>query len=140
MSKEAVLGRRKDRTMAEYIIYFTAFFIAAPIIASLLVYQVSLAMGTKKRKALHRTVNWTTIFYIAAVGIELSIVFEVQLWGMILSVMLSILAALIFLQWKLTSEIIFSKAWKILWRLSFLLFSFLYVILIFIGIGKFIIH
>ncbi|MFC2950206.1 DUF3397 domain-containing protein [Virgibacillus sediminis] len=126
--------------MADYIIYLIAFFIAAPFIASWLVYQFSLIMGTRKRKAFHRAINWTTIFYIAAVGFEFMIVFDVQIWGIMMAVLLGILAVLILLQWKLNSEVVFGKAFKILWRFSFLLFFFLYVILIIIGVGKFVIY
>lgn len=120
--------------MLEVIIYILAFFITIPVLASMIIYIGSMIRERNKRKAVHRMVNWTTFFYIVAVTIMLSLIFETNFIGIILILFLFALSFIIFIQWKRKRDVHFVKAAKILWRASFLLFTLLYGCLMVVGI------
>lgn len=116
------------------IIYLLAVFLTVPILATGLVYGISKKITRKHWKSVHRAVNWTTILYIISVSLGLSILFDRPYPGIILIVLLSLLACIVIVQWKTQTEIVFSKALKLLVRISFLLFFGLYVMLVVTGI------
>lgn len=120
--------------MLNFIVYLFAFFITIPILATTIIYMVQLKLGRTKKRALHTSVNWTTLLYIIAVEILLTVIFERSFIGYILIVFLSILAFIIIFQWKKYTEISLRKALRIHWRLSFLIFLFLYFVLLFMGL------
>ncbi|WP_461179748.1 DUF3397 domain-containing protein [Virgibacillus ainsalahensis] len=120
--------------MIDFIIYFIALLITVPVIPTLLVYLVSFRINGHPWKSLHRAVNWTTCFYIIAVILLISIIFDLQSTGVILVLLLFLVALIIFIQWKTRTEIVFTKALRMVWRLSFLVFIFIYVCLLMIGI------
>lgn len=120
--------------MVDYIVYFFAVFITVPLFATLIVYMISRKVYAGKWKAVHKAVNWTTIFYIIADAMLLSIIFDRQFAGIILVILLLILTLIIIIQWKMNTEVLFRKAFKTLWRITFLLFLFIYICLLVIGI------
>lgn len=122
--------------MLDIIVHILSFFITIPIIASFLVYIGSMIHKRNKLKAIHRVVNWTTLFYIIAVTIMLAVIFERSFVGFVMIFLLILLSVIIFIQWKAKRDVQFVKAAKLLWRISFLLFFFLYGCLIVLGIIK----
>jgi len=123
------------RGMLGLFIYILSFFITIPFLASILVYIASMIRERNKWRAIHRTVNWTTVFYIIAVTIMLTLIFDVNFIGIILIVLLIGLSFIIFIQWKRNQDIQFRKATKLLWRVSFLVFFILYCCLTVVGIA-----
>lgn len=120
--------------MLDFMIYTLSFFITIPFLASLLVYLVSMVLDRNKLKAVHRLVNWTTIFYIIAVTMMLSIIFNLSFISIVLILLLSLLTLIIFIQWKTKRDVEITRAVKLLWRISFLLFFVLYSCLLLVGI------
>ncbi|OZU90416.1 hypothetical protein CIL03_04525 [Virgibacillus indicus] len=120
--------------MVDYIVYFFAFFITVPFFATLVVYMISRKVHPGKWKAVHKAVNWTTILYIIADIMLISIIFDRQFTGIAAVILLFILTLIIIIQWKTNTEVLFGKAFKTLWRISFLLFLFIYICLLMIGI------
>lgn len=120
--------------MINYMSIIIASLITFPFIPTWLVYKVGNKIVQQRWRALHIAINWTTILYIFATMIMLNIIFEQQFIGIILGIILLILAIILVWQWKTKTEVIFSKAIKILWRLCFLIFLFTYCLLMFYGI------
>ncbi|WP_099157984.1 DUF3397 domain-containing protein [Virgibacillus ndiopensis] len=120
--------------MFDIIIYFIAFLIMLPIVATWLVYKISMKIHKQKWRAIHTAVNWTTCLYIFAVIALISVIFEKQLVAFVLIILLSFFSIIIIFQWKTKTEVIFSKAFKGFWRFSFLVFSFCYICLMCIGL------
>ncbi|WP_188454493.1 DUF3397 domain-containing protein [Virgibacillus oceani] len=120
--------------MFDIIIYFIALLITVPLAATWIVYKIALKIHKQRWRAIHTAVNWTTCLYIFAVIALLTIVFEKQLAAFVLIVLLSFFTCIIIIQWKLKTEVVFSKAFKGFWRFSFLFFSFCYVCLVCIGL------
>ncbi|MBM7571724.1 DUF3397 domain-containing protein [Aquibacillus albus] len=113
----------------------TACLITFPILFTILLYIGVLKAFRNKWKSVYITVNYTTILYIFSVGILLYVLFERNFIGYIFIFLLVLLSTIILIQWKTKEEIIFIYAWKIFWRLTFLLFFFLHISLILLGLG-----
>ncbi len=123
--------------MLEVVIHIISFFITVPMVASFIVYVISMIRLRNLWKAIHMMVDWTTLFYILAVMIMLLVLFERHFFGYILIFLLTTLSVIIFNQWKKERDIQLKKAVKLLWRISFLLFFFLYGCLTVLGIIKY---
>ncbi|SDQ63182.1 DUF3397 domain-containing protein [Virgibacillus salinus] len=120
--------------MLNFIIYFIGFIITVPVIATWIVYLISLKIYNHKWKAFHNAVNWTAILYIIAVNTLVSEVFGISFFGIVLVILISIYTIIIIVHWKIYTEVLFSKAFKLFWRICFLLFSIFYICLVFVGI------
>lgn len=123
--------------MLEAVTHIISFFITVPMVASFIVYVISKVRLRNLWKAIHMMVDWTTLFYILAVMIMLFVLFERHFFGDILIFLLMALSVIIFNQWKKKRDIQLKKAVKLLWRISFLLFFFLYGCLTVLGIIKY---
>lgn len=123
--------------MLEAVTHIISFFITVPMVASFIVYVISKVRLRNLWKAIHMMVDWTTLFYILAVMIMLFVLFERHFFGYILIFLLMALSVIIFNQWKKERDIQLKKAVKLLWRISFLLFFFLYGCLTVLGIIKY---
>ncbi|WP_218775550.1 DUF3397 domain-containing protein [Oceanobacillus senegalensis] len=124
----------KKLRMINFIVYIIAFFITVPIIATIFTFILFLKLCRSKKRALHKSINWTIIFYIIAVMILIQVIFQIDSFGYILVVLLTILTIIILAQWKKNTEIEFKKAFRLLWRVCFLLFLFLYLSLLIFGL------
>lgn len=122
--------------MLNFISYTVSIFITLPIFASILVYILSMLIERNKLKAIHKVVNWTTLFYIIAVTIMLTLIFDMGFTGIVVILLLAILTLIIFFQWKTKRDVEIKRAIKLLWRISFLLFFVLYGCLMLVGILK----
>lgn len=120
--------------MLDYFIYSIAFFITIPLVATILIYIISIKKHGNKLRALHQAVNWTTCFYIIAVSIMLKLIVGSNFAGWMVVLFLIALGSVIIFQWKSQTEIVFRKAIKIIWRLAFLLYFTMYILLTFIGV------
>src|SRR5690606_24154930 len=122
--------------LIDFIVNIIAFFITIPVIFTLFVYLFVLKIRRLSAKqALHKAVNWSTVLYIIAVALIVQYLFELSVAGFILIFILAILTIVILLQWKNNTDIQFVKAVKLLWKICFLLFLFLYLCLIVVGLG-----
>ncbi|WP_268801929.1 DUF3397 family protein [Ornithinibacillus halophilus] len=104
--------------------------IMIPLPLTLLFYRVFLWIFKHKVKSFHKSMNWTTLFYIIAVDLLLVELFSGQFIGYILLILLSILLMIVIIQWKREIDINHFKAIKLMWRISFLTFSISYIILL----------
>lgn len=121
-------------SLFNYLIYLIAIVITLPIIATWFVYVMSKKIYKQTWKAVHTAVNWTTIFYIIAVIMILLMFFNKSFIGIISIFLMIMLSIIVIVQWKLKTEVILRHGLKILWRVSFLVFSFSYTFLVIFGI------
>ncbi|SFB18813.1 Protein of unknown function [Lentibacillus halodurans] len=114
--------------------YFAGTIITMPILATIVVYLAGVKVFRHKWKAVHTAVNWTTFLYIIAVGTMLKIMFGNSFSGIILAILLAMFAVIATVQWKMYTEVVFAKVFKVFWRVCFLLFLLLYCLLVLTGI------
>jgi Protein of unknown function (DUF3397) len=120
--------------MVDFVLFVFAFFITIPIVATVVLYYILKFFYGNPIKAFHKAINWTTLLYIIAVDVLLTYLFKGSYIGYIIVLLLLLLTLLITIQWKRHTEIMIQKAMKLLWRLSFLIFFFLYIVLVVYGI------
>ncbi|MFC4023250.1 DUF3397 domain-containing protein [Oceanobacillus longus] len=121
--------------MLNYIIYFISLFITLPIFATISIYLISVkVLHSKKLKAVHTAVNWTTILYIIVVVILFDLIFGRIFIGWIIVFFIISLSIIITYQWKTGTEVELGKAIRVIWRFSFILFLMLYILLVLVGI------
>lgn len=117
-----------------------ALIITFPILATILIYFITYKVTGHKIKAIHNAVNWTTLLYIFATTFLSYTIFGPYLISIILSLLLLVLITIIIIQWKIKTEVVFVRALKVSWRIYFLLFLSLYIILSLIGVLQRIIY
>ncbi|WP_047981360.1 DUF3397 domain-containing protein [Ornithinibacillus contaminans] len=120
--------------MIDLFLFIMAFLITIPIFATVVVYYAWKYVTRNPLLAFHKAINWTTIFYVFAVTTLLSYLFGDGFFGYILLLILLLLTILIFMHWKRNTEVDYRRAFKLLWRLCFLLFFLGYVVLVLYGI------
>ncbi|AXI08987.1 DUF3397 domain-containing protein [Oceanobacillus zhaokaii] len=120
--------------MVDVIIYIIAFLTTVPFVLTALIYYFFIKFHQPVWKAVHSAVNWTTLFYMIAVVLILNMTFDLNVIGIVLVFYLFLLGLFIYLQWKFETEVKITKAFKLAWRIYFLLFLFLYICLVIIGI------
>ncbi|ASN05860.1 DUF3397 domain-containing protein [Virgibacillus necropolis] len=120
--------------MWSIITYSIAIAITIPFVMTWLVYKCNRIFKKTRVYAFHKAITWTTILYILSVMTMCKILFDHFFIGYISVFHLLFLAIIIIYQRVNYTEVVLKKACKIVWRVSFLLFSFLYILLILFGI------
>lgn len=120
--------------MLQIFVYLFAFFVTVPIIVTGLIYVLAYFWHRRRRKAVITAANWSLVFYIISVNLIFFMMFERPTIGYTLIFLLLILAVIVTVQWKVHMEVKIGKAFKILWRGSFLFFFILYVCVTFLSI------
>jgi len=120
--------------MLQIFVYLFAFFVTVPIIVTGLIYVLAYFWHRRRRKAVITAANWSLVFYIISVNLIFFMMFERPTIGYTLIFLLLILAVIVTVQWKVHMEVKIGKAFKILWRGSFLFFFILYVCATFLSI------
>jgi len=108
--------------------------VTIPILVIFIVYWISCFVTKSRKKSLHLSVDFSTIFFIIAVHILITVIWGKSLLWIILLFLILIATVFVFLQWKFNNEIVFKKVWKGFWRFNFLFFSFSYFSLIIYGL------
>lgn len=114
--------------------YIVAFALTVPFVVTWFFYKGNRLIKKTRIFAFHKAVNWTTILYILAVMMEFKVVFNHYYISYIVGLFLVCLIVVLLFQRIRYTEVVFAKAWKIVWRFSFLLFAFLYICLVIYGI------
>ncbi|GAA0444423.1 MAG: DUF3397 domain-containing protein [Bacillota bacterium] len=120
--------------MINVLSYFIALLVTVPLFATGILYYIARSSGIHPLKALHVAVHWTTIFYILSVCVIGSIIFNFNVIGIIITFLLVLITTIIVLQWRMQTEVNFARAFKIMLRISFLIFGFLYALLVLLGV------
>lgn len=115
-------------------LYIIVFFITFPFMLTFLIYVVNKLFNVHPLKAFHRSMAWSTLFYICAVIQMLAMYFDRLFVGGIAAIFLLMLSFIIIVQRRKEVEIKLKKASRLLWRMCFLLFLLLYMVLVFYGV------
>ncbi|RYG74071.1 DUF3397 family protein [Lentibacillus lipolyticus] len=120
--------------VVDMLAYLIGIIITVPMLATLGVYYAAIGAGRNNWKAVHTAVNWTTLLYILAVIVMLSTIVGSGYAGIILILLMILFTVIIVVRWKKFTEVVFYNAFKIFWRICFLLFVCLYFLLAIMGI------
>ncbi|WP_026570462.1 MULTISPECIES: DUF3397 family protein [Sediminibacillus] len=120
--------------MIDLMVWLFAFSVTLPVVISWLLYTIVRKLSNNRLKALHVSVNYTTLLYILSVGVIFYHLYGTTFYGYIFIFLVVLLGFFIVMQYKAKGEVLFLIAWRRFWRLSFLLFTLLYFLLVIYGI------
>ncbi|MBS4207724.1 DUF3397 domain-containing protein [Bacillus sp. FJAT-50079] len=115
--------------------YFIAMMIIMPLFLYVIIFIIMKRWLRNGRKARNIAINITTPFLIMSVHFLMTAIWSRSLLWLIFLVMLITAVVFTIVYWRYREEIIYSKIVIGYWRLSFLLFSFAYIILMMYGIA-----
>lgn len=109
-----------------------------PFLITYLVYRFEYRRKQDERRATHRSIAYSTLFYMMGTLYIIHIIFAEYFIGYILIGLIVLLAIILITQWKNNNEVILLKGIKILWRFCFLMFFTSYLSLLIYNLGVFI--
>src|SRR5690625_1368238 len=123
-------------TIKLFLIYVLSGLVVLLLISTYVVYLLSKKIYNHKWRAIHQSVQLTNIFYIFACIIMGQVLFDISLFWLIVLLHLFMLVVIIIYQWKKQTDISLQHGFKIVWRISFLIFFISYFVLATYGILK----
>lgn len=120
--------------------YIVSFSVTFPFIITFLIYIVSKRVTSNKIKALHKSVDLSTLFYVISTYFLMNKYVNFPLLSIIIVLLLIILSLIIIYQRRKYNDIYIVKAIKIIWRTCFLLFAISYFSFSIFGVLKLILY
>ena len=116
--------------MKEWTMYVPIILVCIPFLMTILFYQIHYRMSKNQWGAIHFTVQSSFIFYIIADTILLNWILYKNLLGIFAILLIILLSIILIIQRKQNMEIDLKQGIVTLMRVSFLIFSILYLILL----------
>lgn len=115
--------------MTDVVAAFLATVVTVPILGWYLIYIITVKATKNKPKSIRLASDGSAVFFIAAVYF-----ISYELWGRsFLGVILALFFLLAFFftiaHWKISGDIYTTKLLKGIWRLNFMIFFFIYIVL-----------
>ncbi|WP_416151052.1 DUF3397 domain-containing protein [Salipaludibacillus sp. HK11] len=120
--------------MSEFAAIVIATFVTVPLIALYTIYILLVKTTKKKQYSFKIAVDSTTIFFIVSVYFLFSEIWGLQVgWHSIFFVLLTATFFTVF-HWKKYEDIDIKKVFRGVWRLQFVVFFLLYIVLVLYGL------
>ncbi|HZG71607.1 MAG TPA: DUF3397 domain-containing protein [Chondromyces sp.] len=126
--------------MENIITLLISIIVFVPLLGYIAVFMIAKKMFKHHRKAVGAAIDISTIFFLCSVHYLIRAIWDVSLFWLLIAAILIIVAVFTVMHWKVKKEILFMKVFRGSWRVSFLLFFSLYIILFLYGIISRVIH
>ncbi|HEO8420722.1 DUF3397 domain-containing protein [Niallia sp. FSL W8-0635] len=113
-----------------------SFLVIFPIITLFIVFVISKLITKKHRFSIHLALDISTFFFILSVHFLIQSIWNTSLFIYIIIFILLIGMIFVIIHWKLKEEMEYKKIFKGIWRITFLLFFTLYVVLLIYGLVR----
>src|SRR5699024_8392710 len=104
--------------------------VAWPVVLSIIIYFLGVRLTKSKWKSIHKMVELTAVSYIIEDIVLIQHIFNVQVIGYTVIIIILILAIIIIRQWKKENEVSLIKGLRLMWRIIFPFFFALYIALL----------
>lgn len=111
-----------------------SFLVVFPIFTLFIVFVISKLITNKHRFSIHLALDISTFFFILSVHFLIQSIWNKSLLLYIIIFILLIGMLFVIIHWKLKEEMEYTKVFKGIWRVTFLLFFTLYIVLIVYGL------
>ncbi|WP_017727197.1 DUF3397 domain-containing protein [Halalkalibacterium ligniniphilum] len=115
--------------MTHAIAWFVATLVTIPLLGWYLVYIITVKISRNKRKAVRLAADSTTLLFMVAVYFLMQEIWSKSFLWMILTIFFLVAILFTWLHWKVANDIYVRKLFRGIWRVNFLLFFFLHIIL-----------
>jgi len=113
---------------------FVATFVTLPILGYIVFFTVAKQMTKNHRRSVRIAMDLSTIFFIFAVNYLITVIWNKQLFWVLMLIVLTIACTVVLVHYKVKQEIVFSKVLKGVWRLNFACFFCTYCALVLYGL------
>lgn len=113
-------------------------FYIIPFLITYLIYRFEYRRKGVKKQSAHRSITYSTLFYILGTLSLIHAMFDSYFIGYILIIFILLLGLILIIQWKIYNEVILLKGIKIVWRFCFLVFFISYFVLLIYNLNGFI--
>ncbi|WNF35561.1 DUF3397 domain-containing protein [Bacillaceae bacterium IKA-2] len=120
--------------MSSAVAWLLATLITLPLLAFYLMYIITVKTIKNKKIAIKRSVDLSTILFIVAVYFIAYEIWSISLFWFVLITIISVAIIFTIIHWKYSNDIHLSKLLKGIWRLNFILFFLVYIILSIYGL------
>jgi hypothetical protein len=108
--------------------------VTIPLAGYLVMFIFSKQLTGNHRKSVHIAIDFSTLLFIFSVHFLIVLIWEESFLWLILLFLIFLAIVFVLIHWKLRQEINFAKVFRGYWRFNFLLFFFVYLILIIVGL------
>jgi hypothetical protein len=120
--------------LSSAVAWLLATLITLPLLAFYLMYIITVKTIKNKKIAIKRSVDLSTILFIVAVYFIAYEIWSISLFWFVLITIISVAIIFTIIHWKYSNDIHLSKLLKGIWRLNFILFFLVYIILSIYGL------
>lgn len=120
--------------MYSFIVHSVAFFILAPFFLLIVIFYIAKLKTKNTQKAIQLAADWSTVFFILSVYFLIRTLFHPAIFFLLIVILLLLLLAAFYVYLKMNRKIHLKKLLNRFWRMNFLLFFILYIILFCIGL------
>lgn len=120
--------------MMNFTSHLISFFVVFPVFVFFFVFIISKMITRKQRYSIHMAIDISTFFFMLSVHFVIKELWNVSLLPYIFIFLLLIGMIFAFIHYKMKDDIHFMKILKGIWRLSFLIFFPLYIVLMGYGL------
>lgn len=126
--------------MSTFFSTFVSILIVMPFLVYILVFIISKQLTKEHRFSVRLSLDVSTFFFILSVYYLIFTIWGKSLFWLILLMIIFIGMIVVFIHWKVKEEIDIPKVIRGIWRVNLLVFFSVYVILVFFGVIRSIVH
>ncbi|MCM3667649.1 DUF3397 domain-containing protein [Mesobacillus maritimus] len=120
--------------MAGFISFIIATLVTLPLVGYLLMFIFSKQISKNHKRSVQRAIDFSTLLLIISTHFLVMVIWNQSYLWLILLVLIVLAILFVVFHWKFRQEIEYTRVFKGYWRMNFLLFSLVYVVLILFGL------
>lgn len=111
-----------------------AFLVTIPLFGLFLTYLILIKLTKNRRSSVHKALDYSTILFVLAVHFLILTIWEKSFLWLIVLFMIVLAMVFVFIHWKVKKEIVLKLIFKGVWRVNFLVFFIVYLMLTLYGL------
>ncbi|KKK39666.1 hypothetical protein WQ57_02955 [Mesobacillus campisalis] len=120
--------------MTEILSVAAGLLVTIPLAGYLIMFIFSKQLTGNHRKSVYLAIDFSTLLFIFSVHFLIIMIWGKSFLWLIMLILIFLAVIFVLIHWKLRQEINFGRVFKGYWRFNFLLFFFVYLVLIIVGL------
>jgi hypothetical protein len=120
--------------MTEILSVAAGLLVTIPLAGYLIMFIFSKQLTGNHRKSVNLAIDFSTLLFIFSVHFLIIMIWGKSFLWLIMLILIFLAVIFVLIHWKLRQEIDFARVFKGYWRFNFLLFFFIYLVLIIVGL------
>lgn len=111
-----------------------AFLVTIPLFGLFITYLILIKLTKNRRLSVHKALDFSTIFFVFAVHFLIQTIWEKSFLWLIVLFIIVLAMVFVIIHWKVKKEIVLRIIFKGVWRVNFLVFFIVYLMLTLYGL------